>query len=536
MKKWIAIAALAATSGVQAQEAPAPEFSPEAFRAHVTFLADDELEGRQTGSRGHEIAALYVAAQFAEAGLTPAGADGAWFQRVRMRETRLVPGSARVTFGGKTYDNGEGVALRGTVLAQKQDIAADVVFAGHCLYEPKLKIDDFRGLDLKGKIVACLPGFPAGLPSETAAYLVSSRGKFVAQRGGIGVATLWTQAREKQTPFARLVRTINNPGMGLLLPSGEVRNEAPGLVVTVSLSPEASAALFAGARRSFADVDAAGVAKPVRGFALKPQMRIERESTWKDIDSPNVIGMVRGTDPALATEFVVLGGHLDHLGIGTPVDGDEIYNGALDNAAGSATLIEAAKATAAAPPRRSVLFIATTAEEKGLLGASYYAENPTVPADKIVAMIDLDMPILTYAFQDIVAYGAEHSSVAQFVAAGAADMGIALTPDPIPEETIFVRSDHYEFVKAGVPAVMLSTGVRNGGDKAFADFLATQYHQPSDDLSLPIDWTAGARFAELNWRIMERIANAVEPPRWYSGDYFGDLYAPSAAKVARPGD
>lgn len=532
MKKFLALAVLAAASGAQAEDSTAPTFSPDAFEAHVAFLADDLLEGRQTGSRGHEIAARYVAAQLAAAGLTPAGTDGVWFQDVRMREARIVPGSGRVTIGETTFANGDRVAITPSMLEQKQDIAADVVFAGHCLYEPRLEIDDFRGLDIKGKIVACLPGFPQGLPSETAAYLTSSASRFVAERGGIGRVQLWTQAREKRTPFARIVGTIDNPRMELLQPSGEVRNEAPGLVTSASLSREASEALFAGAPRTFAEVDAAGETASVRGFALKPRLRIERESSWREITSPNVVGMVKGSDPALAAEIVVLGGHLDHIGVGRPVNGDAIYNGALDNAAGTATLIEVARATAAAPPKRSVLFVATTAEEKGLLGAAYYAENPTVPADKVVAMVDLDMPILTYDFQDVVAYGAEHSTVAEFVAAAAGEMGVAVSPDPIPEETIFVRSDHWEYVKAGVPAIMLSTGVLNGGDKAFADFLATQYHQPSDDLSLPINWQAGARFAELNWRVMERIANAAEAPRWYQGDYFGEMFAPNAPKAA----
>jgi hypothetical protein len=534
MKTFLALAALAAAGGALAQDRPAPAFSPEAFHAHVAFLADDVLEGRQTGSRGHEIAAHYVAAQFAAAGLTPAGTDGTWFQDVHMREARVVEGSGRVTIGDTVFANGEGVVVAPSQLEQKQDVSAEVVFAGHCLYEPKLDIDDFRGLDLEGKIVACLPGFPQGLPSETAAYLVSSTNRFIAERGGVGRVLLWTRARETQRPFAKLVNTISNPRMELLQPSGAVRDESPGLVTGASLSREASDALFAGAPRSFAQVDAASEKGAVRGFALKQRLRIERESTWQEIESPNVVGMVRGSDPTLAAEIVVLGGHLDHLGVGQPVNGDAIYNGALDNAAGSATLIEVAKATAAAPPRRSVLFVATTAEEKGLLGAAYYAENPTVPGDKIVAMIDLDMPILTYDFADVVAYGAQHSTIAAFVAAAAGEMGVTLSPDPIPQETIFVRSDHYEYVKQGVPAIMLSTGVLNGGDKAFAEFLATQYHQPSDDLSLPIHWQAGARFAELNWRIMERIANAAEPPRWYAGDYFGEMYAPAAPKAAAP--
>ena len=534
MKKTLALAALAAATVAQAQDAPAPVFSPEAFHAHVAFLADDVLEGRQTGSQGHVIAAHYVAAQFAAAGLVPAGSDGSWFQTVRLREARIVPGSGVLTIGERTYPNGEGVAITPSLLEERQDMSADVVFAGHCLFEPTHRIDDFRGLDLKGKIVACLPGFEPQIPSETAAYLVEQRDRLIAERGGIGVVMLWTEARERLRPFDKTVRTIESPRMQLILPSGEVRDKSPGMRISANLSPEASAALFEGERRSFAELDAAGEKDAVRGFSLGKRIRITRQSAWNEVESPNVVGMVRGSDPALAPEIVVLGGHLDHIGVGAPVDGDAIYNGALDNAAGSATLIEVARATAARPPRRSVLFVATTAEEKGLLGAEYYAANPTVDGERIVAMVDLDMPILTYDFQDVVAYGAEHSSVAEFVAAAAREMGIAVTPDPRPEETIFVRSDHYSYVKQGVPAIMLTTGELNGGAEAYAHFLATNYHQPSDDLAQPLNWQAGARFAELNWRIMELIANSPQPPRWYQGDYFGDLFAAGAPRAARP--
>ena len=324
MKRLLTLAALAAATVAQAQDSPVPRFSPEDFHAHVAFLADDVLEGRQTGSRGNLIAAHYVAAQFAAAGLVPAGTDGGWYQTVRMRETRIVPDSGRVTIGDTVYRNGAGVVIQPSPLEQTQDVSAEVVFAGHCLFEPKHRIDDFRGLDLRGKIVACLPGFPSTLPSETAAYLVESRDRFIAERGGIGTVTLWTRARERQVPFARLATQIDNPRMRLLLPSGEVLQSAPGMRVNASLSGEAAAALFAGARRSFAEVDRAGIDAPVRGFVLGRRIRIERQSSWKEIESPNVIGMVRGSDPALAPEIVVLGGHLAHLGIGTPVAGDAI--------------------------------------------------------------------------------------------------------------------------------------------------------------------------------------------------------------------
>lgn len=532
--KSAALGLAVALLGHGAHAGDSVRFSPDAFRAHVAFLADDLLEGRDTGSRGHAIAARYVASQMAGAGLSPGGVNDDWYQMVPLREARLVDGSGAVTIGGRRFANMDGVLVGPSTVEQRQNAAGEVVFAGHCLIEPSLNIDDFRGLDVRGKLVACLPGFPKGLPSETAAYLTDQRPRFVGARGGIGMLSLWTAAQEKQYPFARAAASIGRPRMQRLNADGSVFEFAPGVRVGATLAGAAAEALFAGAPRTLAQVEREGEIRSVAGFALKPRVRVERESSWRAIESPNVIGVVRGTDSRLAAEYVVLGAHLDHLGVGVPVKGDAIYNGALDNAAGSATLIEVAKATAAARPKRSVMFIAATAEEKGLLGAEYFAGNPTVPAKSIVGMIDLDMPILTYAFTDVTAYGADHSDLAEHVRRGAAAMGVALAPDPIPEETIFVRSDHYAFVQQGIPAVMLATGFGNGGGTATRAFLETHYHEPSDDLSLPIKWEQGARFAELNFRILQDLANAPRAPRWYAGDFFGERFAPGAPRARKP--
>jgi Zn-dependent M28 family amino/carboxypeptidase len=245
-----------------------------------------------------------------------------------------------------------------------------------------------------------------------------------------------------------------------------------------------------------------------------------------------------GADPKLKDEYVILMGHLDHLGMraNAKPGEDAIYNGALDNAAGVATMIEAARAFADSGqrPRRSVMFIANTGEEKGLLGASYFASNPTVPAGRIAAVVDLDMPLLLYRFTDVIAFGADHSQVAETVRRAAAEMGVGLSPDPMPEENIFVRSDHYEFVKEGVPAIMLATGFANGGAEKWHGFLRGAYHHPNDDLSQPIDWASGARFARLNYLISRELADSDRRPLWYKGDFFGDLFAQGQPKAPKP--
>jgi Zn-dependent M28 family amino/carboxypeptidase len=272
-----------------------------------------------------------------------------------------------------------------------------------------------------------------------------------------------------------------------------------------------------------------------RGFALQASVKIALASTWRAIKTENVVALLRGSDPALAGESVVLSAHLDHLGVGGNGP-DKIYNGAMDNAAGVATMLAAARALVATPerPRRSVLFVALTGEESGQLGSDYLARHPLPAAGKMVADVNFDMPVLLYRFTDLVAFGAQHSTIGPIAAAAAKRDGITLAPDPIPEEGIFTRSDHYRFVQQGIPAVFVVPGFAGEGEKQFRAFLKDHYHQPSDDLSLPFDWEAGALFARVNTHIVLGIANADMAPRWYAGDFFGHEYAAGAAKAPKP--
>ncbi|HEX8301851.1 M28 family metallopeptidase [Sphingomonas sp.] len=251
--------------------------------------------------------------------------------------------------------------------------------------------------------------------------------------------------------------------------------------------------------------------------------------------APNVIGIVPGSDSALKDEYVVISAHLDHIGSNPKAGKDTIFNGAMDNASGVATMLEAARAftTGGKAPRRSILFIALAGEEEGLIGSDFFARHPLVRG-KLIANVNLDMPILLYDFQDVVAFGAEHSTLGPLVAAAGAKMGVTLSPDPMPLENLFVRSDHYSFVKQGVPSVFLVTGFKNGGEKAIKDFQKRHYHQVSDDMSLPFDWNAAARFAKINYLIAREIADREQAPLWYAGNQYGDRYAKGAPKAPRP--
>lgn len=531
--------------GTVSAQSPGPAFSADRVRAHVAFLADDLLEGRDTGSRGNEIAARYVANQFASFGLEPGGENGTWYQRVTFQQTNFGATPGSITIGGPageqrfTHAGDVLVGLNGR--EPKLDISAELVFVGFGVEDPRFKLDDYRGLDVKGKIAVVLRGFPKGLPSEEGAHLAAEKAKVAERHGAIGVLGVNTLLSEKTHPWKQVLQYAADPDYSWVGPDGVVFSEAPGIRAGGLLNGPAAEALFAGSGHTLAAVRKVADQKlgTPRGFALKTRVRIQSESTSERVTSPNVIAILPGSDPKLAAQYVVLSAHLDHLGIktlpGDEKDGDHIYNGALDNAAGVATLLEVARAAASAPdkPRRSIVFLASTAEEKGLLGADYYARHPTVPIQQIVGNVDLDMPLLLYPFTDVVAFGANHSTLGKLVAQAVAPMNIKLSPDPMPEQGVFTRSDHYMFVKQGVPAVFFATGFANGGAEKWGEFFEKAYHSAKDDMDQKIDWEAGARFAEANYRVTRAMADSEEPPLWIQGDFFGDTFAPRAGRAPK---
>lgn len=544
----LAIAALIASP--LAAEPDMPAFSADRVEATVRFLSDDLLEGRDTGSVGHEIAARYVASRFAALGLKPAGEDGSYFQRITLQQTDpgATPGTVTISGPGgaeASWKHATDVLVGMSANEPSLDISAPMVFVGYGIENRKLGINDYAGLDVKGKIVVTLRGFPKGLPSEEAAHLGATKRQAAQAHGAIAMVSVATLLSNKTRPWAQTVHNADEPDFAWVGADGKAFDEAPRIRVTASLNDPAAAAAFAGAPQTL-DAARAIADKPggrPKGFALKTRIRIQSDSVTKRVTSPNVVAILPGSDPKLKDEYVVLSAHLDHIGVtparpGDKPDVDRINNGALDNAAGVATMLEVAQAaaTVASRPRRSLIFIATTGEEKGLIGADYYARHPSVPIAAIVGNVDLDMPLLLYPFTDVTAFGADHSTLGPIVAAAVAPMGVKLSPDPMPAQSIFVRSDHYMFVKQGVPAVFLATGFANGGEKQWEAFLGGKgaYHHPDDDMNQAIDWRQGARFAEANYRIMRAMADADAPPLWYAKDFFGDTFAPKAAKAPRP--
>jgi Zn-dependent M28 family amino/carboxypeptidase len=531
-----AVAVLAACAGA-ASRPYAPDVSRQRLEAHVRFLASDALEGRMTGTTGYRAAAEYVASQFGQLGLEPAGTAG-YFQDVEYASALIDPqrSAVRLHRGGKARALAwkQDWVAGGDVLRERSSVRAAAVFVGHGVQAPELGHDDFAGLDLRGKIAVVLDGAPKAFDANARAYYSSGRVKDAAavKHGAIGVVGLRNAYSIKQYAWDSLVQNAGRvPSMRWVTPEGHAADYFTELRASAGLSEAAAAALFEGAPATYAQVleaDAAGAAMP--RFALAGEIELDRRSTVTRARAPNVIARLPGSDPALAGEHVVYTAHLDHLGVGNAVNGDAIYNGMYDNAMGIAMLLESARALAAAKPRRSVLFVVVGGEERGLLGSDYFAHHPTVPIDRIVANVNLDMPLLLYPIADVVAFGSEHSALGAVVAAAAEAEGLRLAPDPLPDEVIFIRSDQYSLVRQGVPAVFLVPGFTSsdpaikGGD-AFGAFLKTHYHKPSDDLTRPVDWDSAERFTRVNVRIGLATANAAAAPTWHPGNFFGERFA-----------
>ena len=540
LSKVLAASVLACALFTSASAAAPPSAevarSAENMKAHMTFLSSDLLEGRDSGSRGFDIAADYVASQFRQLGLTPAGDKGTFFQHVPLWASRPTSKGSVVLKGAAgdvALAFGEDYFPGRTPVAGETHVSAPLVFVGYGVVAPEHGRDDYKGLDVAGRIVVALSGAPAGLQTEERAYYANGRTKRreAGKHGAVGFITLETPRGEKLRPFEQGLRVWDSWGMTWRGPDGQPFDASPGVPSLAGLSVKGATKLFAGGPKTYEQVIAgADMADAPPRFDLPVTADVRISSETKIVESRNVVAILPGSDPKLKDEVVVLSAHLDHIGITKPVNGDSINNGALDNAAGVATTLEVARTFTESRkrPRRSIMFLTVTGEEKGLLGAEYFARNPTVPLQKIVGDVDIDMPVLTYDFTDVVAFGADRSGIGPAVRRAAGRVGLKLSNDPMPEEGLFTRSDHYRFVEVGVPAVFLMTGFANGGEKAYRSFLANCYHKPCDDLSQPIDFVAGARFVRINYEITRELTDMARRPTWNKGDFFAEKYAPAA--------
>jgi Zn-dependent M28 family amino/carboxypeptidase len=511
-----------------------------AMKAHVMFLASDAMRGREAGSPEFDIAAQYVAAQFYAAGLRPGGDDGGYLQRVPLVGYKLADKGNFVWTPPKgapqTLVFGEDFVPSPNPAKTETSLNAPIVFVGYGIVAPDYKRDDYKGIDVRGKIVAYIGGAPKGYDGEERAFFSSAgtKASIAAQHGAVGAIQIESpRAGRGATPFAATLRQYDRERVTWSHPDGSGKNDGIPLLGTVSMA--GAAKLFAGARVSWDQVRKAADSDDAKftSFPLAGTLSLAIKTVMRPMPSSNVIGIIPGGDPKMKDEVVILSAHLDHIGVGKPDKvGDTINNGAEDNAIGIASLIEEAKRFTASgkPPRRTLMFLAVTAEEKGLIGSDYFANNPTVPLKSIVADVNLDMPLITYKFEDMVVFGAPRSTLGPIVQKAVESVGVSLAPDPMPDEGLFVRSDHFRFVQKGIPSVFLWPGYKGGGKAAWEDFMKNHYHQPSDEIGLPLDWEQGVRFVTVNYTIARGIADGDERPRWNKGDYFGTVFGGYGAR------
>jgi hypothetical protein len=510
--------------------ATAPEPPTQAERAErwwsdVAVLADDKMEGRLTGTPGYQRAADYVVTQARAIGLEPAGDNGGYFQPVAFEEqfvdhaksavslvaggteTQLdVPGDVTVGRGG------------GRVPAT---INAPLVFVGYGLSIPEAGHDDFAGVDLNGKIAVVISGGPENISGALKAHARRDRTRILAERGAVGVLSL-TTLKAVETPWSRATAQVGQGGM--YFADAQLRDVKTPFV-SLSFNPETTQKLFAAADVTFAALSAAADAsRPLPRVDFKTALRGSFSATQRPVMSSNVVARLPGGDPALRDEHVVFSAHLDHLGVSSPINGDGLYNGAMDNAAGVAGLLDIARSYRArgTRPKRSMLFVFVTAEEKGLLGSRYFALRPTVNKRSMVANLNFDMALPIFPLKSVIALGAEESSLGAMAAEVGRSQGLPLVADPWPDRNSFVRSDQYSFIREGVPALAFKFGFAKDTPEAEIEktWRSTRYHAPSDDLSQPVEKLDAVRLhdfvAELGWR----VANAPERPTWGSQSFF----------------
>jgi hypothetical protein len=510
--------------------ATAQSIDPRAIAAHMRFLASDALEGRETGSRGFEIAAEYVRAQFEAAGLETS------VQPIRLRAAKLDEIASSLAIGGKPLAIRKDFLMRPDFEREIVDVSAPVVLAGFGVTAAELAYDDYRGLDVNGKIVLLISGAPKTFPTDQRAYYSNGdvKRRTAAAHGAIGIVSLSSITDEGRNPFEKRAQQSGITPMAALEPDGKPADVIPSLRVAVSLARAAAEALFAGAPLTL-DAVLADAEKGIgHSFPLPPEVAAHTVSSFSEAKSENVIGMLRGNG-----ETVVVSAHLDHLG-NHPQSGaaaaDAIYNGAYDNASGIAILIEVAKAMARGPkPKRSVMFVALTGEEKGLQGSTFLAKFPPVPKGSIVADINMDMILMLYPFADVIPLGGEHTSLGPLAASAAKASGFEVSPDPYPEEVRFIRSDQFSFVEEGIPAIHIKPGNKSrdasiDGDKVTRQWLRTVYHTVRDEMAQPIDFASGARYAEMSLRLARAVANGPRPA-WVAGDFFAKTFAGGGRKA-----
>ncbi len=510
---------------------------------HIQVLASDDMRGRLTGTDDYLRAASYVVDQFKAMGLQPAGVNG-FYQPVRFDVTRVIAAksSMALVVDGKETPLVLGQdAILGARGAQPKTISAPLVFIGYGLHLPEARYDDFDSAEvpsasLKGKIVVYINGGPAELSGPLKSFArTAPLQKALADAGVVGAISIPTP-KSMDFGWERVASSASQPGMRLAPDARDavVAAEHPALaeirrtLLSAQWNPAEAEKLFAGTGHTFAELLAlADAQKPLPRFALNKTLQAAVTTETTQVESPNVVARLEGADPALKQEYVLVSAHLDHLGVGAPIAGRTIYNGAMDDASGVASVLEIAKRFSAAAvkgtrPKRSMLFVVFTAEEKGLLGSRYFAGHPTVPEKDLVADLNMDMFMPLFALKKLHVQGLAESTLGDDVRAVGAAHHIEIAPDPEPDRNSFTRTDQYSFVQAGVPALAMKFGWTMGSPeyKQWRQWLAQRYHSTEDNLSQPMDYAAAAQFDDFLGDVALRVADASGRPRYLDTSFF----------------
>lgn len=525
-KAALFLAGLLAVLPAHAQQ-PAPgHFDGKTWWDHVKVLADDNLEGRETGSAGLRKAEAYVVDQLKKSGLQPAGSDG-FYQPVKFQSRQIVEkeSSLALVRDGKAEPLSLGEdAIFSTRVDLAPRVEAPLVFVGYGLSIPEKGYDDFAGLDLKGKVAVLFTGSPADMPGALASHYqtAAERWKALQKAGAVGVIGIPNPA-VMDIPWSRISLNRAHPSMAL---AGPQFDETPGEQLAVTFNPAKAEQLFAGSGHTFQEIAELGKdRKPLPRFPLTVAIKATAKVEKEDVESANVVAKLPGSDPRLKNEYVVLSAHVDHIGIGEPINGDRIYNGAMDNASGTAVLLDVAASLKKSPEKlkRSILFVFVTGEEKGLLGSKYFTAKPTVKANAMVADINIDMFLPIVPLKVLTVYGLAESDLGDMAREAAQARGVAVQADPQPLRNAFIRSDQYNFIRHGIPA--LAMGVSPDPASAeqkqkYKDWLTQRYHAPSDDLNQPVELPAAAQYEEVIRGLMISVANDTQRPQWKADSFF----------------
>jgi hypothetical protein len=492
---------------------------------YVEALANDQMQGRNTGSPEHLKAAQYVAAGFEKSGLKPAGEHG-YIQPVKFKARKLVESgsSLELVRDGKAERLALGEdAIIGVRTDPADSVEAPLFFAGYGLTVPETKFDDFAGLDLRGKIIVTIAGGPSNIPGPLKSHyqFAAERARFLKQAGVAGIAAI-QNPRTADIPWSRSSLARFQEAMSLADPS---LSDDAGLKIGVVINPDHAGHWFAGSGHDLKELLAlVDAGKPLPRFPLAPTLRAKVKVERREVESQNVIAVRPGTDPVLKSEYVVLSAHLDHVGVGEPINGDRIYNGAMDDASGVASLLDIAAAMhdANTQTRRSLLFIAVTGEEKGLLGSRYFAAHPTVDGKQLAADLNMDMFLPLYPLHLLTVWGLNESDLGDLARSVSKSLDVEVQDDPEPQRNIFIRSDQYSFIRRGVPSLMMAFGNRKGSkeEEMAKQWLTNRYHAPSDDLNQPVDKKAAGQYNRLMMTLAGAVANNPQRPKWKAESFF----------------